>query len=259
MTIEAFDITAGYSADKPVLANESIAIKRGMINIILGKNGCGKSTLLKALCRQLKISSGCIKLNDIDMVDLSRKALAKKVGILFQENEIPRSLNVRDLVGYGRFAQTGLFSGTQKADLEKIEEAMQLTGTTKFSDKPVSSLSSGQRQLVWIAMLIAQEAEYLFLDEPTTYLDLKNQFEIMNCLVKLKEEKHKTIVAILHDINLALQYADWLFILDNGKIVDQGDPASICKEKGSLLENVFEVKMNITLKDNGQYTCVPVR
>lgn len=254
MTIEAFKITSAYDSDKPILIDESVEIKQGKINIIIGKNGCGKSTLMKTLCKQLKPIKGIVKLNGIDENDLSIKAFAKKVGILFQENQIPKELKVRDLISYGRFAQIGIFSEMSGEDDEKIEEAMQLTGTKKFENLEVYMLSSGQRQLVWIAMLLAQEADFLFLDEPTTYLDLKNQFDILNCLKKINLEKEKTLILILHDINIAAQYADYMFAMKDGKIIKEGPTDEVLTEK--FLKDLYEVDIEV-IKNNGHIYCLP--
>ena len=256
MTIEAFKITVGYDSEHPILTNESIKIQQGKINVIIGKNGCGKSTLMKSLCRQLKVTEGIVKLNGIDEADLSIKAFAKKVGILFQENQIPKELKVRDLISYGRFAQIGIFSEMSADDDAKIEEAMQLTGTKKFENLEVCMLSSGQRQLVWIAMLLAQEAEFLFLDEPTTYLDLKNQFDILDCLKKINEEKGKTLILILHDINIAAQYADYMFAMKDGRIIKEGYTKDILTEE--FLKDLYDVDIEVIKKNDCIY-CLPKR
>ena len=256
MSIAAINITVGYD-NKDILQNESIEIEEGRINIIIGKNGCGKSTLLKTLCRQLYPKSGKVLLNGLNIDSITRKGFAQLVGILFQENRIPHELTVKELISYGRFAQIGLFSRLNEEDERKINEAMKMTNTLQFAEREVNSLSSGQRQLVWIAMLIAQEAQYIFLDEPTTYLDMSNQFEILKCLEKLNKEDKKTIVMILHDINIAFQFADRLIIMKDGHIEKQGNVNEIASDK-DMLKNVFGVNLKI-IKENENYYCIPLK
>lgn len=253
MTILADKITSGYDK-KIIIDNQTIEISEGKINIIVGPNGCGKSTLFKSLCRQLHLFSGKVFLNAIDVQGITNKEFAKNVGILFQENQLPHDITVRELVSYGRFAQTGLFSSFSEKDENVIENAMAITNVKQFENKEVNSLSSGQRQLVWIAMLVAQEAKYLFLDEPTTYLDLKNQFEILNCLVKLNKEQNKTIIMILHDINIAVQYADIIFVMNDGKIITSGAVENVITEE--MLKNIFDINVKIIKEDNKIY-CIP--
>ena len=253
MTIEAQNITVKYD-DKPILENETVKIQRGKINVIIGKNGCGKSTLMKTLCKQLKVTDGFVTLNGIDENEIPIKTFAKKVGILFQENQIPKEIKVRDLVSYGRFAQIGLFSKMTDEDDDIIDEAMMLTNTLIFEDREICELSSGQRQLVWIAMLLAQEAEYLFLDEPTTFLDLKNQFDILNCLKKINKEKGKTLVLILHDINIAAQYADYIFAMKDGMIIKEGETKEVLTEE--FLKELYDVPIEV-INENDRIYCLP--
>lgn len=254
MTVSAHNITVGYEA-KDILKDESIEIEEGKINIIIGKNGCGKSTLLKTLCRQLLPKKGQVLLNGLNVNSIIRRGFAQLVGILFQENNIPHELTVKELVSYGRFAQISLFSKLSEDDERKIHNAMQMTNTLQFAEREVNSLSSGQRQLVWIAMLIAQEAQFIFLDEPTTYLDMSNQFEILRCLDRLNKEEGKTIVMILHDINIAMQFADKMFIMKDGHIEKQGTVKEIAEDE-KLLKSVFDVNIKI-LKENDSYYCIP--
>lgn len=255
MTIYADKISSGY--DKwPVINKQSLIIDDGKINIIIGKNGCGKSTLLKSLCRQLHLSSGSVKINGININAIVTKELAKMIGVLFQENKVPQEMTVRELVSYGRFAQVGLFAKLDKNDDDIIDRSMRITGTMQFADREVAALSSGQRQLVWIALLLAQEATHLFLDEPTTYLDLENQFAILNCLVKINREEKKTIVMVLHDLNLAAQYADTLIVMKKGEIVLSGSPVDILTT--DLIKDVFCINADVK-KQDGRMLCIPIR
>ncbi len=257
MTILAKNITVGYDSDKDILKNETIEIEAEKINVIIGKNGCGKSTLLKTLSRQLQPKLGNVFLNGLNVNAITRKGFAQLVGILFQENHIPHELTVKELVSYGRFAQIGIFSKLTDNDESKINEAMRMTNTFQYADMSVNSLSSGQRQLVWIAMLIAQEADYIFLDEPTTYLDMSNQFDILNCLKRLNKDDRKTIIMILHDINIAFQFADKLIIMKDGHVEKQGTVEEIANDE-ALLKDVFNVNLKI-IKENENYYCIPIK
>lgn len=215
----------------------------------------GKSTLFKSLCKQLKIKSGNIIIDENSISSFNNKQFANKAGVLFQENISP-NINVKQLVSYGRFSHIGIFSNLNNNDYEIINKALKITGTKKFENLHVNELSSGQRQLVWIALLVAQDVKYLFLDEPTTYLDLKHQYEILDCLVKLNKEENKTIVMILHDINQAIQYADNIIVMKDGKIIKSGVPKKIITSK--LVKDVFEINANI-IKNKGHIYICPLK
>ena len=222
--------------------------------MIIGKNGSGKTTLFKTLCRQLDPKAGVVRLNDIDIRGIKQTELAKQIGILFQENPQLGGLPVRELVSYGRYAYTGLMKPMCKEDWEAVDKALEITKMSQFAKKDINELSSGQRQMVWIAMLVAQEAKYLFLDEPTTYLDLKNQFEVLDCLKSLKETLGKTIVMILHDLNLTFQYADYVMIMKNWKLVRSGTTGEMINE--DYLSDAFDVKIKV-VKADGRAYCIP--
>lgn len=183
------------------------------------------------------------------------KEFSKKVGIIFQENITP-NISVRQLVSYGRFTYVGLFSNLTSDDNKKIEKALEITNTKCFENMKINELSSGQKQLVWIALLISQDVKYLFLDEPTTFLDLKHQFEILDCLVKLNKFENKTIIMILHDINLAVQYADNIIIMKSGKIIDHGDPKKIITQ--DMINEVFEINAKI-INNGDDIFCFPLK
>lgn len=253
MSISANKLYAGYNK-KYIINNQEIDIDEGKINIFIGPNGSGKSTIFNALCKQLSYLNGNIFIDDENIDNICIKKLAAKIGILFQENTIPSDITVYDLISYGRFAHIKIFDKFSDNDKNIIKNAMKLTNIEQFQNKQVCELSSGQRQLVWIAMLITQEAKYLFLDEPTTYLDLFNQFEILNCLNILNKNYNKTIIMILHDVNLALQYADKIFIIKDGKLIISGSPQKIITSK--LLQDTFNVSFDIVKKLNKMY-CIP--
>ena len=253
MTIEAKHISVGYG-QSIIIDDTSMHIEEGKINVIIGKNGSGKTTLFKALCKQLDPKAGIVCLNEIDIRGIKQTELAKQIGILFQENFTPGGLTVRELVSYGRYAYTGMLNPMTKADWEAVDKALEVTGMLSFSSRDVSELSSGQRQMVWIAMLVAQEARYLFLDEPTTYLDLKNQFEVLECLKMLKEKLGKTIVMILHDLNLAFQYADYVIMMKDWKLIQSGKTEDMINE--TLLSDAFDVNIKV-VKADGRAYCIP--
>ena len=255
MILSAKNISIKY--DKEIIIDdESFEIKKGKINVFLGKNGCGKSTLFKSLCKQLNPYSGNIFLNNKNINKIKNKDFAKITSILFQENVAPNDLTVKELVSYGRFPHIGLYSDLDNNDKKIIEESLTLTNTKQFENKAVTELSSGQRQLVWIAMLLSQNTNIIFFDEPTTYLDLKNQYEVMNCIEKINKELNKTIIIILHDINLAIQYADYIFMMKNGKIKYSGIIDEVIST--SNIKDIFDINVSI-IKNKGQTFICPLK
>lgn len=255
MILSAKNISIKY--DKEIIIdNESFEIKKGKINVFLGKNGCGKSTLFKSLCKQLNPYSGNIFLNDKNINKIKNKDFAKITSILFQENIAPNDLTVKELVSYGRFPHIGLYSDLNNNDKKIIEESLTLTNTKQFENRSVTELSSGQRQLVWIAMLLTQNTNIIFFDEPTTYLDLKNQYEVMNCIEKINKELNKTVIIILHDINLAIQYADYIFMMKNGKIKYSGTIDEVITTNN--IKDIFDINVSI-IKNKGQTLICPLK
>ena len=247
----------GIKYDKNIIIkNQTFELIKNKINIFIGENGCGKSTLFKALSKQLNPFEGKIEFNNINIKQIKQKEFAKKIGIMFQENSIPNDITVKELISYGRFAHINLFSELKDEDKNIINNSIEICGIKKFENNYVNELSSGQRQLVWIAMLISQNSEYMFLDEPTTYLDLKNQFEIMNCIKKINKELNKTIVLILHDINLAAQYADYIFMMKNGEIKYKGLPLDVLTEDN--IKEIFNVNVKI-IKENNNILICPIK
>lgn len=255
MILSAKNISLKY--DKEIIIdNESFEIKKGKVNVFLGKNGCGKSTLFKSLCKQLNPYLGNIFLNDKNINKIKNKDFAKITSILFQENIAPNDLTVKELVSYGRFPHIGLYSDLSNDDKKIIEDSLTLTNTKQFENRSITELSSGQKQLVWIAMLLSQNTNIMFFDEPTTYLDLKNQYEIMNCIEKINKELNKTIVIILHDINLAIQYADYIFMMKNGKIRYFGNVEDIITKEN--IKDIFDINVSI-IKNKGQTFICPLK
>ena len=240
----------------PVLDDQSITIPLGRITALIGPNGSGKSTLLKALARQIAPDRGRVLLDGRDIATLPNRVFAQKLGILFQENVGPNDLTVEDLVLHGRHPHRRLFDALTGRDEQAVEEALRLADLVQLRHRPIMQLSAGQRQLAWIAMLLAQGPDHLFLDEPTTFLDLAHQFDVMDLVRRLNREQGRTIVLILHDLNLAAHYADHLFALRDGRIVTSGTPAEVLTV--GTLRQVFEVEAEI-IRDEvaGTVFCVP--
>lgn len=257
MSLEAKNISLKYDKmSKYIIDNESINFKIGKINIILGQNGCGKSTLFKAFSRHLKPSNGSILLNNKNINDLPIKTFSKEISILFQENKSNLDLTTREILEISRYGSLSFFEDLSEKDDEIIENAMLITNTKKFEHEPIKNLSSGQRQLIWIAMLISQNSDIIFFDEPTTYLDLKNQYEVMNCIEKINKELNKTVIIILHDINLAIQYADYIFMMKNGKIKYSGTIDEVITTNN--IKDIFDINVSI-IKNKGQTFICPLK
>lgn len=252
------DLTVRYhKARPPVIVGQTIEIPVGKISILIGANGSGKSTLLKTLSRQLVPETGIVILDGYDIATLTTHEIAMSLGILFQENHAPNDLTVEELAYHGRYPHRRLFESLTIDDRVAVEEALELCGVTALRQRPVSQLSSGQKQLAWIAMLLAQSPHYLFLDEPTTYLDLAHQFDVMNLIRRLNQELGNTIVISMHDLNLAARYADAIFAVRDGKVVAAGSPEKVLTVE--TLGSVFDVEAKV-LKDEstGALHCVPI-
>jgi iron complex transport system ATP-binding protein len=208
--------------------------------VLIGANACGKSTLLKARARLLKPSSGEITLNGTSIDKISTKILARQLGMLPQTPIAPEGISVSELVGRGRFPHRGFLQGWTKNDYEAIAEAMDAMGVSELADRSVDELSGGQRQRVWIAMTLAQRTDILLLDEPTTYLDVAHQIEILDMLTELNRKRGTTIVMVLHEVNLAARYADYLFAMRGGALIASGSPGEIFTD--ALVREVFELE-----------------
>ena len=236
------DLSIGYG-EKLIVKDLSVQIPDQKITTIIGPNGCGKSTLLKAITRIIPHHSGSIVLDDKTVSRENTKVLAKKMAILPQTPESASGLTVGELVSYGRFPYQNGFGRLSKKDYEVIDWALEVTGTINFKYLPVDSLSGGQRQRVWIAMALAQETEIIFLDEPTTYLDMAHQLEVLELLQKLNQQEKRTIVMVLHDLNQAARFADYIIALKGGQIVKAGDCNEVISK--DVLRNVFQIDAEI--------------
>ena len=232
------ELSIGYG-EALIVKNLSIEIPDKKITTIIGPNGCGKSTLLKAITRIISHQSGNILLDGNDISKVNTKLLAKQMAILPQTPESASGLTVGELVSYGRFPYQKGFGRLTKKDYEVIDWALEVTGTIDFKFRPVDALSGGQRQRVWIAMALAQETEIIFLDEPTTYLDMAHQLEVLELLQKLNYEQERTIVMVLHDLNQAARFADYIIALKDGEIVKAGNCEEVISHK--VLKKVFNI------------------
>lgn len=227
--MEAFkvdQVAIGYS-NRLIIDELSVSIPEKKITTIIGPNGCGKSTLLKAISRILKVKSGAVYLDGHAIHQLGTKEVAKKMAILPQTAEAPGGLTVFELVSYGRFPHQKGFGSLKKEDYEHTYRAIDVTGLSEFKDRPIEALSGGQRQRVWIAMALAQDTEILILDEPTTYLDLAHQLDILLLLQRLNQEEGRTIVMVLHDLNHASRFSDYMIAMKSGSIIKEGTPEEV--------------------------------
>lgn len=236
------DLNIGYG-ERLIVKNLNIQIPDKKITTIIGSNGCGKSTLLKAITRIIPHHTGEVILDGENIVKENTKILATKMAILPQTPESASGLTVGELVSYGRFPYQKGFGRLTKRDYEVIDWALEVTGTIDFKYRPVDALSGGQRQRVWIAMALAQETEMIFLDEPTTYLDMAHQLEVLELLQKLNVEQQRTIVMVLHDLNQAARFADYIIALKDGEIVKAGNCEEVITH--NVLRQVFQIDAEI--------------
>lgn len=233
--LHADSVTLRYD-ERTISKKLSVAIPDGSFTVIVGPNACGKSTLLRALSRLLAPSAGQVILDGRSISDLAAKDVARRLGLLPQSSIAPEGITVADLVARGRYPHQSLFRQWSKADEEAVIDAMEATRVTDLSARMVDELSGGQRQRVWIAMVLAQETPILLLDEPTTFLDIAHQIELMDLLADLNGQG-RTVVAVLHDLNHACRYASNLIAMKDGAIVAEGKPSAIVTER--LVEDVF--------------------
>ncbi|MFC0627588.1 ABC transporter ATP-binding protein [Kribbella deserti] len=236
MSLQAQHLTLAYDAE-PVVADLSVHIPAGRVTVIVGANACGKSTLLRGLARLLAPRTGVVLLDDVDVTRLAAGAFATRLGMLPQQPIAPDGITVADLVGRGRHPHQRWFRQWSKQDELAVLEAMRATDTLELADRSLDELSGGQRQRVWIALALAQDAEIMLLDEPTTFLDLAHQLEVLDLVRDLNVDRGKTVVLVLHDLNLASRYADHLIALKHGQVVAEGPPSEVVT--ADLVEDVF--------------------
>ncbi|WP_051710246.1 ABC transporter ATP-binding protein [Andreprevotia chitinilytica] len=232
----------GY-AERPVIDGLDLAIPDGSITALLGPNGCGKSTLLRGLAGLLPPSAGSVSLDDEPLHRWPKKRLARRLAFLPQQQQYPEGLTVAELVAHGRFPHRPPWGGLGSADREAISWALAATGLTNYAKRGLDALSGGERQRVWIAMALAQQADILLLDEPTTYLDLGHQLEVMTLLRELNRSHGITLVMSLHDLNQAIRYTDHAVVMQAGRLIAQGNPAQIIEP--GLLAAVYQVEASL--------------
>ncbi|MFE5317311.1 ABC transporter ATP-binding protein [Paenibacillus sp. NPDC056579] len=243
--LEAKGLSLSYGA-VPIFKDLSVNIPKGEITVLIGSNGCGKSTLLRSLARLLNPQRGTIVLDGHELAKLPTKEIAKKLAILPQGPTAPEGLTVLQLVKQGRYPYQSWLQQWSEEDERMVRLALEETGMTEFSERTVDALSGGQRQRAWIAMTLAQGTDTVLLDEPTTYLDMTHQIEVLDLLYELNEKEGRTVVMVLHDINLACRYAHHMIAVKNGAIWAQGKPEDIVTE--SMIRSVFDLESQV-LKD----------
>ena len=231
-------VEIGYG-NNTIINNLDVEIPDGKVTSIIGPNGCGKSTLLKALSRLLSINKGEITLDGKNIHTQSTKEIAKKIAILPQSPEVADGLTVGELVSYGRFPHQKGFGRLSAEDKQEIDWALKVTGTYEFRHRSINDMSGGQRQRVWIAMALAQRTDIIFLDEPTTYLDISHQLEILELVQTLNKEQGCTIIMVLHDINQAIRFSDYLIAMKDGSILANGNTEDVLTKE--ILEKVFNI------------------
>ena len=239
-----------------VIKGLDLTISEGRITTLIGANGCGKSTLFNLMTKNLKPDSGTITLHGRNIEEMKLKDFARNVSIVHQYNTTPMDLTVENLVAYGRtpYHKMGIPKDPEE-DEKKIHWALEITNTLKYKDKPVADLSGGQKQRVWIAMALAQDTKVLFLDEPTTYLDIRYQLQILRLIRRLNEEYGITVIMVLHDINQSLYYSDEIVAMKDGKVLAHGIPEDVISR--DLVKQVYDVDLNITTVD-GKPFVIPI-
>lgn len=240
--LSARNIAAGY--DKKIIINNiNMLIPSRKISVIIGANASGKSTLLKTLARLIKPVTGEVYIDGKHISSIPPKQLARRLGLLPQSPVVPEGITVSDLVFRGRFPYQSFFKGVGKEDYEMVEEALSIMEIEELANRSVDELSGGQRQRVWIAMALAQRTDILLLDEPTTFLDITYQLEILDLLTDLNRKRGTTIVMVLHDINLSARYADYIFAVVNGNLISWGTPSEIITK--DMMKKVFGLDCSV--------------
>ncbi|SOC45268.1 iron complex transport system ATP-binding protein [Rhizobium subbaraonis] len=243
-TLTAHELSAGYG-DSVVLEGLDLAVPPGGITVIVGANACGKSTLLRTMSRLISPKKGHVLLDGKSIHRTPPRELARTLGLLPQSPIAPEGISVADLVSRGRHPHQAMFSRWTRKDDEAVAAALEATKTVELAERPVDELSGGQRQRVWIAMALAQQTEVLLLDEPTTFLDISHQVEVLDLLTDLNQSRGTTIVMVLHDLNLAARYADFLVAMADGRLHTCGKPEDVLTEQ--IVRKVFGLESRIII------------
>lgn len=248
--------TVAYG-DRPVLEDLDFTVPVGMFTAVIGPNGCGKSTMLKTLARTLRPRSGHAMLDDRPLHRWPSRSLAQRIALLPQDPVVPDGITVRDLVARGRHPYHSPLRQRVPGDREAIENALAATGVEEIAERPVAGLSGGQRQRVWVAMVLAQDTEFVLLDEPTSFLDVAHQIDVLHLCQDMRRDG-RTVVTVLHDLNQAARYADHLVVMDHGRILASGPPAEVLDAQ--LVAEVFSLRAQIgTDPQSGTPMVIPVQ
>ena len=255
MKLAADDLVLSYGAT-PIVDHVSLHIPEGKVSAFLGPNGSGKSTIFRALARLLRPRHGTVVIDGTAIGSMTTKQVARKLAILPQQPVTPESITVEDLVWYGRHPHRKPLVASGAADREAVEWAIRATQLEGLRSHPVDALSGGQRQRAWIALALAQDTSILLLDEPTTFLDLSHQLEVLELCAELNRDQGKTVVMVLHDVNLAAEYCDHLFVIKNGQVFTQGSPEEVLTCE--LIRDVFDVDTQVIPHPvSGRPLCIP--
>ena len=241
--LEVENLSVGYK-NQPVIQDINFSVRTGKIYSVIGPNGCGKTTLIRVMSRNLKPSRGSVLLNGKNLFKTNTKAVARSIAVLSQNNKMLNEVTVRTLVQYGRYAHQDWWRGKSKEDEDIVDWAIEKASLRGYEERKLNTMSGGEQQRAWIAMSIAQKPKLLLLDEPTTFLDISHQLEIMELVTRLNREDGITIVMVLHDINHAARFADELLVINNQRVFMQGDPWKVMES--NVLEDVFRVDAEIT-------------
>lgn len=255
--VVASSVTVGYG-QRTIIRDLSATFPAGKITTIVGPNGCGKSTLLRAMSGLLNLATGTVSVDGQNISDMKRKDVARILGMLPQSPVAPEGLLVSDLVARGRHPHQAWFRQWSSTDEDAVFEALKQTGSADLASRTLDELSGGQRQRVWISMVLAQNTDILFLDEPTTYLDLATSVDILELVDSLRQELGRTVVMVLHDLNLAVRYSDYLVVMKDGQVIASGIPAEVITAE--LLQEAFDLRARVIEDpETGDPLIVPLR
>lgn len=255
--LEAQNISVGY-VERRIIDDLSVSLEQGKVTALVGPNGSGKSTLLKSLARLLPVEAGVVYLDGKAIQKLPSQQVARELAILPQNPSAPRGLTVSELVEQGRFPHVGALKMLKHQDHDAVKMALELTNMTAFANRSLDALSGGERQRAWLALTLAQDTKLLLLDEPTTFLDVGYQLEVLELVERLNQERQMTVILVLHDLNQAARYSQRMLVLKQGTIVADGCPEDVMNPE--LLLEVFKVHVNIVQDPaTGQPVCLPYK